>query len=245
MTAPNFIKNAMRTCSPNFYGERVARHEFNEAFNNAIDAANQLDKVKKSLFYGRDNNLDPRDGQKDVCDLPARINENDPAMAIDLLHGIIGKFTEAGELLEALKRVFNGFQLDTVNIEEEIGDGFWYDAIILNRTGGSFDEIQARIIEKLRTRFPDAYSDYNANERDLDKERVVLEGAQPFDVDEAKRKSDLAFEAVEATKANMIDAPVTSGTKNSELAKSPAARMAALPGEHLAHQHIRKEDADR
>lgn len=250
----SFITNSLRTKSPNFYGHRVSRQNFTRALNAAIDAANQLDKIKKSLFYGRDNNLDPAEGLQDTSDIPARMGcDNNPMLAIDIVHGIIGKFTEAGELLEALKASLNGEPLDLVNVAEEIGDGFWYDAILLNRASLSFEEVQTVIINKLRARFPEAYSDDNANLRDLDTERAILERAtiaptNPASGGEAVRNvaagADAAFKKIAAAQSDMIDAPATSGTAGGELHKSPAERQHPLPGEHLAHQRIRREDRD-
>lgn len=177
MQSRNFIGNALRTKSPNFYGHRVSRREFVASVNNAIDALNKLDKVKKSLFYGRDNNLEPRGGEQSTDELPFRFGDTKEAVAIDLIHGVIGKATESGELLEALREAINeGKPLDYVNVNEEIGDGFWYDAILLNITGGTFEGVQDTIIAKLRARFPEAYADANANERDLETERAILEG---------------------------------------------------------------------
>jgi len=197
----NFIKDALRTCSPNFYGERVSKRNFVHILNDCINAANQLDKVKKSLFYGRDNNLDPAEGQRNVSDLPDILAGNGPEtqVAINIIHGILGKFTEAGELLEALKSALNdkdehGF--DYVNLLEEIGDGFWYDAILLNELDSTFEEVQERIIAKLRARFPDKYEDASANERNLDAERAILEG-KPLDVRIGEVSFDPSFPTAE------------------------------------------------
>lgn len=45
-------------------------------------------------------------------------------------HGIIGMMTEAGELLDQMKKHwFYGRELDVVNIKEELGDILWYAAI--------------------------------------------------------------------------------------------------------------------
>lgn len=174
--SPNFIEDALKTCSPNWYGEKVAKSHFVHVLNDCIRSANQLDKIKKTLFYGRDNNLDPALGAAHIKHLPAMFPNATSDAVIDIVHGIIGKFTEAGELLEALKKSLNSGELiDMVNLEEEIGDGFWYDAIILNRTAGTFEEVQARIIKKLKARFPDKFTDKNANERDLAAERAILE----------------------------------------------------------------------
>ncbi len=187
----NFIEDAMRTCSPNFYSERVSAAEFMKAVNDCIEAGNRLDKVKKSLFYGRDNNLEARLGERTagvivvgLTDSLSRspVETSPSAIAVDLIHGIIGKVTEAGELLEALREGYRGNGIDMVNINEEIGDGFWYDAILLNRTGGTFEGVQATIIAKLRARFPEAYADASANERDLTAERTILEGGTRVDL---------------------------------------------------------------
>jgi len=179
-----FTENALRTCSPNFYADRVGYYNFVQAVNEAIKAANALDKIKKSLFYGRDNNL-IAEGQRNCAAIFNDIDTPlDNQFSIDLIHGVLGKFTEAGELLEALKEGYNGNGIDLVNINEEIGDGFWYDAILLNRTGSTFEEVQDKVIAKLRARFPDKYADESANERNLEAERVILEGSLTVGFDE-------------------------------------------------------------
>ena len=97
--------------------------------------------------------------------------------ARNIIHGIIGKATEAGELLEALQRtVIYGDKFDFPNVNEEQGDGFWYDAVLARATGTTFEEIQKTNIAKLRHRFPDNFTNYDANNRDLSGERQILEG---------------------------------------------------------------------
>ena len=45
---------------------------------------------------------------------------------IQLLHAAIGAATEAGELLDAIKKaLFYGKEVDEVNFKEEIGDACW------------------------------------------------------------------------------------------------------------------------
>lgn len=189
----NFISNALRTLSASWHGDKVAKSHFVAALNEAIKAANALDKIKKTLFYGRDNNIEARLGEANLYGLPQMLvpvygpmaarRENDHA---NIIHGIIGKFTEAGELLEALKAWINGAPLDRVNIIEEIGDGFWYDAILLDELSSDFGDAQGRVIAKLRARFPDKFAEVNANVRDLEAERAILEqGSQPAYIDPA------------------------------------------------------------
>jgi NTP pyrophosphatase (non-canonical NTP hydrolase) len=92
------------------------------------------------------------------------------------LHAILGKLTEIGELADAFKKhIFYGKPLDLPNVHEEIGDGFWYDALLLDSTGGNWDRVQDRNIAKLKARYPDKFTEDNAINRDLDNERKVLE----------------------------------------------------------------------
>ena len=86
------------------------------------------------------------------------------------------KATEAGELLEALHATaYRGETFDVANAGEEIGDGFWYDALLARACGLTFDGIQRTNIAKLRHRFPDHFTEYDANNRDLFGERRILE----------------------------------------------------------------------
>jgi NTP pyrophosphatase (non-canonical NTP hydrolase) len=102
-----------------------------------------------------------------------------PPIAADatrLLHAAMGMSTEAAEFLDALKKsYFYGRALDHTNLLEEIGDMLWYIAIALDVLGSDFETEMDRVIRKLRTRFPEAYNDVDANLRDLDAERKELE----------------------------------------------------------------------
>lgn len=93
-----------------------------------------------------------------------------------LFHGVCGIVTEAGELMNQLKRhIFYGQPLDSCNIEEELGDIEWYMAVVRDILGGTQEYIQDRNVEKLKRRYPDRYSHESAVVRDLDKERQVFE----------------------------------------------------------------------
>jgi NTP pyrophosphatase (non-canonical NTP hydrolase) len=63
------------------------------------------------------------------------------------------------------KHVFYGKKLDTQNLTEELGDLFWYIAIMANRLGVSFEDIQERNIKKLNKRFSNGFSEKEANEK--------------------------------------------------------------------------------
>lgn len=98
-----------------------------------------------------------------------------PDFILRLLHGAMGLVTEAAELMDALKtHIYYGKPLDHINLREEVGDGFWYAAIIADTENVTFEEIQERIIAKLRVRFPQKFDEQKAVNRDLESERKVL-----------------------------------------------------------------------
>lgn len=93
-----------------------------------------------------------------------------------ILHAAIGCVTESGEMLDAVKKqIFYGKDLDVTNVKEEAGDLLWYLAILFDELGTSFEEEMGRVINKLKTRFPDKFTELDAFDRDLVKERGVLE----------------------------------------------------------------------
>jgi len=168
---------AQRTKSPKFYGAQVGLAIFRRRLDAAIIALQALDEIKKALFYGKYVPGLTEHGVMTNClglDLSA-VHPLHPD-AVDLVHGIIGKATEAGEGLEALfSALLESKPLDRVNIIEEVGDGFWYDAIILTALRSTFDEAQRTNIAKLRARFPEKFTTTAAIDRDLSHERQVLE----------------------------------------------------------------------
>ncbi len=93
-----------------------------------------------------------------------------------LLHGGIGLATEAGEFLDALKKhVFYGKELDKVNLREEMGDIFWYCAIIADQLEVDFATVMERNITKLKARYGEKFTEQAATTRDLKTEREILE----------------------------------------------------------------------
>jgi NTP pyrophosphatase (non-canonical NTP hydrolase) len=93
-----------------------------------------------------------------------------------LLHAAMGLSTESGELLDALKKhLFYRKPLDTTNLKEEMGDLFWYLAILADALGTTFEAEMERNIAKLKARYPRKFTSENAINRDLATERKVLE----------------------------------------------------------------------
>lgn len=96
-----------------------------------------------------------------------------------VLHAVMGLCTEAAEALDAVKKhVFYGKELDHTNLKEELGDVFWYTAILADELGLSFEEIQKTNIKKLSVRYKKGFTEESAVKRDLEKERKIL--CDPF-----------------------------------------------------------------
>jgi NTP pyrophosphatase (non-canonical NTP hydrolase) len=180
----DYMKEAERTTATLYYGAKVPVAYLIHVMVGAIEALEKLDEIKKAIFYNRPISVPPIIYGSHTCDnLPAWISNESTAeadqRAVDLIHGILGKATEGGELLQALlETIGNGQPLNYLNVEEEIGDSLWYDALLLRTLGRTFEEVQRSNIAKLRKRYPGKFSEEAANNRNLDAELSALEGEQ-------------------------------------------------------------------
>lgn len=168
----NYEQDAARTMSDKFYGDLVSFKALAFIMSRAVTVSEGMDMVKKALFYGKVNvMLDDPDSKApsvpDFSSIHPKFN--------DILHCAIGAFTEAGEQINALMKAIETGQLDTVNMCEEVGDTQWYSANMANALGTTLEKIQEANIAKLRKRFPDKFTEDQANNRDLFEERQTLE----------------------------------------------------------------------
>jgi NTP pyrophosphatase (non-canonical NTP hydrolase) len=109
-------------------------------------------------------------------DFNALINRISNPKTIRLLHATMGIVTEAGELMDAMKKhIIYGTPLDEVNLKEELGDLNWYEALMHDVLGSTFEEIQIKNIQKLRKRYASRFNSSEAVNRDLKEERSELE----------------------------------------------------------------------
>ena len=180
----NYIEEANVTMSENFHTGVPAMLVGTglEAISREITG---LDHIKKFMFYGRENEGLNRITEvarvmhPDSChdiDFASLLPNKSKEDAVRIFHGIIGIITEAGELAEALAQaIVTGEQLDLTNVAEEVGDNQWYAAAILRVLGTTFDDVQRTNIAKLRARFPNKFTEFDANHRNLDAERAILE----------------------------------------------------------------------
>lgn len=182
----NYIEEANVTMSDGFHSNLVSQQALEAFLIVSIEALQKLDKIKKALFYGREP-----DGvyyMPHETDIKVHTLHKDPHSAVRLLHGILGVATEAGEMLEALRKGLNGEGFDTVNLFEECGDNQWYIAAMLRVMGKTFTDAQVANIAKLRKRFPNKFTEFDANNRNLTGERTTLEDLfTPNEAELAKR----------------------------------------------------------
>ncbi len=154
-----------------------------------------LDGIKKAAFYNKTAKLEGNFGPlldtiehlahdlylenefNGTVNAVLDPNESIPNIDPRVFHGILGIITESGELAAALlKSVADPkHPIDAVNIQEEMSDIAWYKAILHDTLGLDWNQGLANVIEKLRIRYPEKYSDYNADNRNLDAERAALE----------------------------------------------------------------------
>ena len=98
---------------------------------------------------------------------------------VRLLHAAMGLCTEAGEFMDMLKKhILYGKPLDEVNLNEELGDKLWYTALALDELKTTFDQCMETNIKKLRQRYPNKFTEADALNRDLNKERQILESTK-------------------------------------------------------------------
>jgi NTP pyrophosphatase (non-canonical NTP hydrolase) len=135
----------------------------------------KLDHIKKYVFYGKQNPY-----IENILANGFRYNKpsNYSHKNIRIAHSVLGIATEGGELVDMLlKHIKHGFPIDEVNFIEELGDVEWYVAEGSTAINVPMSIIAGTVIEKLKTRFPEKYTDANAIIRDLSVERSLLESS--------------------------------------------------------------------
>src|SRR5579863_9650908 len=153
------------------------------AMSAGIEAGDQLDTMKKYLFYGRQPITGDINATIVGCDGTAVEHEVSPSIksrltpqVIRLLHSAIGIITEGAEMLDQLaEHIFDDKELDLVNLVEELGDNMWYVGVGSNALYISLEDIKAKNNAKLKARYPHKFTEDKAIVRDLPQERAILE----------------------------------------------------------------------
>lgn len=75
-----------------------------------------------------------------------------------LENGVMGLNGEAGECIDIVKKWhYQGHELDTKKLKDELGDVLWYVAITAAGIGAELNDIMQHNIDKLRKRYPDGF----------------------------------------------------------------------------------------
>ncbi len=92
------------------------------------------------------------------------------------IHMLLGLQTEGGELSDIFKKnIAYGKPIDWINAQEEIGDMMWYISNFCTINGFDLEKILEQNIAKLEARYPEKFTEEKAENRDLTKEREILE----------------------------------------------------------------------
>ena len=192
MNLDQYQTEALRTESP-VDSDLVVRYSdaakaLRVVLHNIMMELENLDGFKKFIFYNKPLSESLAGMVEATPDLTFdEINTGVDNGLIRMLHGVIGVLTECGETLEQLlPALANEDQVDWCNLEEEIGDKLWYLAIMADaanvRTIEKGDDPKPNLpyiayvnIQKLRVRYPESFNQTEAQVRDLDAERDVLE----------------------------------------------------------------------
>jgi hypothetical protein len=183
ITWQEYCEGASCTLSNSWHGDRYPIATAMAIMEQFLEISDGLDELKKSLFYG-DNKYTTVEEQADHH----RSEYGNPYITVDswddvlidrrLIHSILGVATEAAELVNALYRaIVEKEELDGINIIEELGDLTWYMHIpwIVSDNNSGLSPVFRKNLVKLYTRYGDKFSSERAVNRDLGKERAVLE----------------------------------------------------------------------
>lgn len=191
----DYMNEADKTCSAKFNPQYVDRDGLYYLLQGFVGYAEQLNIAKKLFFRGKTPAEVGKDEPSllDSCDA---VFKNASIAEIDLLHGLIGVMTEAGEMAEVLLKRFDTGSFDHVNAFEECGDVSWYLARQLRGLNTDFETMQRANIDKLHGRHGDAFNQFRDSNRDLNAERAKLEATAPL-FEHAGGVADELVQAVE------------------------------------------------
>lgn len=80
-----------------------------------------------------------------------------PDTGNNLIHGVFGLTSEAGEVAGILQKVYQGHPLDCGHLVSECGDCLWMICEILDAIDFTLEECMQMNMDKLRKRYPDGF----------------------------------------------------------------------------------------
>ena len=145
-----------------------------------ISLGRRSDAIKKWVYYGKDSEYTTGGfrgirPEERTCAIAILTQHND----IRIYHALLGLFSEIGELFEMyFEYVFRGGTMDWENYTEEVGDLFWYMALLAKAINyPNFLPFLLSNRAKLVRRYGDAWSQDAAINRDHGAEMKSLQEA--------------------------------------------------------------------
>ncbi len=90
--------------------------------------------------------------------LAMRTNRPEATSEQNLINGCLGLAGEAGEVCDIVKKyMFQGHNLETQKIVDELSDVLWYVALTAQSIGCNLDSIMEHNINKLKKRYPNGF----------------------------------------------------------------------------------------
>jgi NTP pyrophosphatase (non-canonical NTP hydrolase) len=177
MDSKTYIKEAVKTESLDFEGIRTRLNNISyqkflfNSLNTFNDIGETLDFHKKYVFYGKGSFEEKEINAEEDFNHNFKMTEEE----IRLLHTVLGIATEAQEMIDQIMNLWKNKKLDKINLFEENGDIFWYQAVMADICNKSFEDLMEKNISKLRARYGEKFSSEKAINRDLNLERKILE----------------------------------------------------------------------
>lgn len=186
----NLSKNTAPVFSSGDLGREIYPNDLSlliSLCSQVIIACDAADVIKRSIFYKEDRNKSGQRLSEATNNLRLLVEELEQLRAenkaiilssqhIDLIHSCLGHVSESGETLtEIISSIVQGREMDEVNLREEAGDKLWYSALELRALSTNFEAQADKNIAKLSARYPEKFDTDKALNRDLDKEREILE----------------------------------------------------------------------
>lgn len=156
-----------------------------EALHRLTPASLELDHFKRAMTYGEKLRINP---PQHSCEL-AEVVENaqtrlravhvqlsqEESSRLLLIHALLGKITEAMELVPVLIGLITTDWVDRTNLIEELGDDAFYTALAEHAMEIDTSEVVQRNVMKLASRYKGGtFTREEAVNRDLGAERVAL-----------------------------------------------------------------------
>lgn len=213
----DYVKRAVETeCGYSDYPDNpIARSTVLAVLKSMVSLGATAEDMKKNFFYGKAlfggqqatlNALQLRyvpEGSPEF--------QGDPKQTMRLNHGVAGLISETGEIAELIMDRLQQSSEDVLDPEiwkkdlfKELGDLFWYSAIICDVYGWSFDSIMQGNIAKLAARYKTesgvGFTQSSALNRDLEAETKAVDMALESGSDEGRAKAAAQQQHVEDEK---------------------------------------------